>query len=66
MTMSSFKQVESNYVKPCEQSFVIVWILDTVNMVLSFQFELKMAVHAAHTKKNICEVSNFWYLFKKI
>ena len=32
-------------------SFLIVWILDTVNMVLFFQFELKRAVHAALTKK---------------
>ena len=31
-------------------SFLIVWISDTVNMVLLFiQFELKMAVHATLT-----------------
>ena len=34
-------------------------------MVLFFQFELKIAVHATHVKKKICEVSNFWYFFKK-
>ena len=33
-------------------SFLIAWILDTVNMVLLFfQFELKMAIHAACIKK---------------
>ena len=71
MIMLSFKQVESNYGKkePCERggllSFLIVLIWDTVNMVLFFQFELKMAVHAALTKKKICEVNNFRYFFKK-
>ena len=71
MTMLSFKQVKSNYGKgPMNKvkvvavwllSFLIVWILDTVNMVLLFfQFELKMAVHAACMKKKICEVNNFW------
>ena len=67
-----FKQVESNYGKkePLERvliellSFLIVWILDTINMVLFFQFGLKMAVHGVLTKK-ICEVINFWYYFKK-
>ena len=34
-------------------------------MVLFFQFELKMAVHAARTKR-ICEVNNFWYFLKKV
>ena len=34
-------------------------------MVLFFQFELKIAVHATHAKKKICEVNNFWYFFKK-
>ena len=60
MTMLSFKQVESKYDKkePGNEvvlgllSFLIVWILDTVTMVLLFfQFELKMAVQAALTKK---------------
>ena len=32
--------------------------------LLFFQFELKMAVHAALTKKKIYEVNNFWYFFK--
>ena len=37
--------------------FLIVWILHTVNMVFffSFQFEIKMAVRAARTKKK-----NLW------
>ena len=35
-------------------SFLIVWILDTGNMVLLFfQFKLKMAAHFADTKKKI-------------
>ena len=46
-------------------SFFIYWILDTLNMVLLFfQFELKMAVRAARTKKK-SEVIEFWYFFKK-
>ena len=31
--------------------FLIVWILDTANIVFLFQFELKMAVQAAQTKR---------------
>ena len=55
-------------------SFLIVWILDTGNMLLLFfQFELKMAVQFARTKKKICgthEEKNLWseqltILFKK-
>ena len=72
MTILSFKQVECDYGKkePCEGSgflsFLIVWILDTVNMVLFFfQFELKMALHAALTKKKICEVNDFRCFFKE-
>ena len=71
MIMLSFKQVESNYDKkqPFEWdgllSFLIVWVLDTVNMVLFFQFKLKMAVHAALTKKKICEVNDFQCFLKK-
>ena len=71
--MLSLKQVKSNYgIKkgPASKAvvglnFLIVWILDTINMVLSFQFELKMAVHAALMKKKICDVNNFWCIFKK-
>ena len=72
--MLSLKQVKSNYgIKngPVNKAvvglnFLIVWILDTINMVLLFfQFELKIAVHAALMKKNICEVNNFWCIFKK-
>ena len=47
-------------------SFLIVWILDTINMVLLFfQFGLKMVVYAALMKKKTCEVNNFWCIFKK-
>ena len=70
MTMLSFKQDESNYGRksPANEvvvrllSFLIVWISDTVNMVLLFfQFELKMAVQAAHTKKKMYEVINILF-----
>ena len=72
--MLSLKQVKSNYGVENGRvnkavvglNFLIVWILDTINMVLLFfQFELKIAVHAAFMKKNICEVNNFWCIFKK-
>ena len=33
-------------------------------MVLFFQFILKMAVHAACTKRKICKVNNSWCFFK--
>ena len=67
MTMPSFKQVESNYGKKSSAnevvvgllSFLIASILDTVNMVLFFQFELEMAVHAVRIKKKISKVNNF-------
>ena len=35
-------------------SYFIVWISDTINMLLFFQFEHKMAVHAACVKEKIC------------
>ena len=34
-----------------ELSFLVDRILDTISVVLFFQFELKMAVHAALTKR---------------
>ena len=34
-------------------------------LLLFVQFELKMTVHAAPTKKKVCEANNFWYLFKE-
>ena len=41
-------------------SFLIVRILDTINMVLLFfQFELKMAVHAAPTKRKFLNWTTF-------
>ena len=46
-------------------SFLVVWISDTVNMVLFFQFELKMTVSAPLTKEKIYEVNDFQYFFKK-
>ena len=47
-------------------SFLIVWISDTVNMVLLFfQFEFDMVLHAARTRWKICELNNFWYIFNK-
>ena len=66
MAMLSFKQDESMVRKSPAKKVALglisslVWILDTVNMVLLlFQFKLKMAVHAALTKKKICEANNF-------
>ena len=46
-------------------SFLIVWISDAINMVLLFfQFELKMVVHAACMKGKIYEVRvNFTLMF---
>ena len=73
--MLSFKQIESTYSKkePCEQycTWIIKfshWVLDTINMVLTFsQFKLKMAVHAAQTKKKICDdVNNSWYFLRRV
>ena len=47
--------------------FLTVWISDTVNMVLSFfQFELRMAAHAAGTNNEIYEVNNFWYFLRRV
>ena len=67
MTMLSFKQVESNYgkKKPCERgcnriikfSQFEIWI-PLIWHYYFFQFELKMAVHAAFTRKKICEVKS--------
>ena len=34
-------------------------LLENVNMVLFFQFEIKMAVHSARLKKKMCIVKNF-------
>ena len=69
MTMLSLKEVESNYSKKYPKEWGCSWMikfLDTVNIVVwFFQFELKMAIHDTHMKKIICEVSNFWYFFKK-
>ena len=71
--MQSLKQVKTT-VRKCPTneavvgllSFLIVWILDTINMVLLFfQFELKMVVYAALMKKKICDMNNFWCIFKK-
>ena len=66
MTMLSFKLLElvriGNYGKkePCKWAcssikLLIVWVLDTVNMISLFlQLELKTAVHATLTnKKNL-------------
>ena len=42
------------------QSFVIIGILDNVNMVLLFfQFELEMAVHTACTKRKFIKLTTF-------
>ena len=74
MTMLSLKQVKSNYgIKkgPMNNAvvglnFLIVWILCTINMLLFFQFELKMAVHAALMKKKSVMWTTFDAFLRKI
>ena len=66
MNLTTVRKSPANKVVVELLSFFIVWILDTVNMVLLFfQFEHKMAAHAALTKEKIDEVNNFWYFLKK-
>ena len=73
-TMLSLKQVKSNYgIKkgPMNNAvvglnFLIVWILCTINMLLFFQFELKMAVHAALMKKKSVMWTTFDAFLRKI
>ena len=74
-TMLSLKQVKSNHgIKngPTNKAvvglnFLIVWILDTINMLLLFfQFELKMAVHAALMKKKSVKWTTFDAFLRKI
>ena len=74
MTMLSLKQVKSNYgIKkgPMNNAvvglnFLIVWILCTINMLLFFQFEIKMAVHAALMKKKSVMWTTFDAFLRKI
>ena len=48
-------------------NFLIVWILDTINMLLLFfQFDLKMAVHAALMKKISVKWTTFNAFLRKI
>ena len=48
-------------------SFLIVGILDTVNIVLLFfQLELKMAVHAARTKRKFLKWTTFDTFLRKV
>ena len=35
-------------------------------VLLFFQFELRMAVHAARTNNEIYEVNNFWYFLRRV
>ena len=73
-TMLSLKQVKSNYgikMGPMNNAvvglnFLIVWILCTINMLLFFQFELKMAVHAALMKKKSVMWTTFDAFLRKI
>ena len=68
MTMLSFKKAESTTIRETPTNEVVVGlILDAVNIVLlCFQFELKMGVHAASTNKKIFEVHKFWYFFRRV
>ena len=73
MTMLSFKLLElvriGNYSKkePCQWAcswiikLLIVWVLDTVNILLFLQFELKTAVHATLTNKKNLKSEQFFY-----
>ena len=50
-------------------SFLIDWISDTVNMVLFFQFKLKMAGHAAHrlhARKKKKKILGSWFHFLNV
>ena len=52
MNLTTVRRSPANEVAVGLLSFLIVLILDTVNMVLLFfQFKLKMAIHAARTKE---------------
>ena len=68
MTMLSFKKAESTTIRETPTNEVVVGlILDAVNIVLlCFQFELRMGVHAASTNKKIFEMHKFWYFFRKV
>ena len=76
MTMLSFKQVESNFVRKSPANkvvvglliFLIVWILDKVNCIIIFSIQkiAENVVHAACLKKKICEVNNFWYFLRRV
>ena len=71
--MLSFKQVESNRSKrdPCKWSsswikFLIVWILDIINvLLLFFKFEFKMAVATFCMQEGKHLNNNIWHFFKK-
>ena len=70
MVMLSFKQVESKVRKSTVNnvvvgllSFLVVWILNIINIIF-FQFELKMAVHTALMQKRIWS-EQLLILFKK-
>ena len=72
MTMPSFKQVEVKHGKkePCEKgcsriiSFLTAWILDTVNMLLFHQFEIKIVVSVkTATFDNFLRRVNFFLMF---
>ena len=63
LNQTSVRKSPANEVVAGLLRFLIVWNLDTVNMVLLFfQFELKIAVYAALTEKKNCAVNNFFIL----
>ena len=47
-------------------TFLIAWILNNINMVLFFQFELKMAVHTACMKKKNCKWTTFDTFLRRV
>ena len=55
LNVNSIRKIPVNEVVVGLLSFLIVSMVDTLNMVLFFQFMLKMDVHAAHMREKICE-----------
>ena len=54
LNLTTVREIPENVVVLGLLSFLIVWILDIVMMLLLFfQFKIKMAVHAAGKKENI-------------
>ena len=75
--MLSLKQVESNYLKkePCNDyccswiikfSYCLKYEYHKCVVLLTFKFELKIALHAAPTRKKVCEVTTFDTFLRRV